>query len=96
MSETEDKDDFLREIDELLGEDGDTKLSEDTDSLGNDATFGLDIDGLDINLDAPPDDPPDEPSSKEVSPPPRIQTKYAIPYHRIAIHALYANAGLMH
>ncbi len=80
MSETEDKDDFLREIDELLGEDGDTKLSEDTDSLGNDTNFGLDIDGLD-NLDVKPDDPPDEPSSKEVSPPPRIQTKYAIPCH---------------
>ncbi|XP_064395152.1 TBC1 domain family member 23-like [Halichondria panicea] len=65
MSDIEDKDDFLREIDELLGEDGDTKLSEDTDSLSNDATFGLD--DLDTKLEDPPE--PEQPSSKEVSPP---------------------------
>ena len=44
----DDNDDFLREIDELLGEDGDTNLSEEIDSGG---TFGLD--DLDVKLDDP-------------------------------------------
>lgn len=52
MSETDDKDDFLREIDELLGEDEDTKRPEDAADLDSDPTFGLG--DLDVSLDDSP------------------------------------------
>ncbi len=82
MSETDDKDDFLREIDELLGEDEDIKLPVGAKNLDSDPTFGLD--DLDVNLDDPPPGPQlsHSPSKEESSPLPRTpspaRTKYVL------------------
>ena len=75
----DDNDDFLREIDELLGEDGDTNLSEEIDSGG---TFGLD--DLDVKLDdpepvensTPKPQPTSDPSPPRPPSPPK--TKYVL------------------
>ena len=75
----DDNDDFLREIDELLGEDGDTNLSEEIDSGG---TF--DLDDLDVKLDdpepvensTPKPQPTSDPSPPRPPSPPK--TKYVL------------------
>ncbi len=77
MSETDDKDDFLREIDELLGEEEGTKVPGEASSRDSDPTFGLD--DLDVSLDDSPQvshSPSKDPSPPAPRTPSPAKTKY--------------------